>query len=127
MADISTEALNIFLKHYAKSANSLATIGASKTFSIGAGESVDLGSGLTALRGFFTSVRAATNRILVNINVSHGAFYQEGQLTKLMEAFGSRSSVPCFPLPPSTGALSSSARHNKVFSRQTSMYFANFL
>lgn len=87
-ADKKTEALNIFLKHYAKSANNLATLGANKTFSIGGGESADLGSGLTALRGFFTSVRAATNRILVNINVSHGAFYQEGQLTRLMQAFG---------------------------------------
>lgn len=79
--------MNIFLKHYAKSTNNLATLGTSKTFSIGSGESVDLGHGLKAIRGFFTSVRAATNRILVNINVSHGAFYQDGELTRLMTAF----------------------------------------
>nr|ANS14269.1 argonaute protein [Valsa mali] len=85
------QALNIFLKHYAKSTNNLATIGASKTFSVsGNADSLDLGRGLTALRGFFTSVRAATNRVLVNVNVSHGAFYQEGKLTSLMEAFGMR-------------------------------------
>lgn len=82
------QALNIFLKHYAKSTDNLATIGASKTFSMSAGaDSYDLGRGLTALRGFFTSVRAATNRILVNINVSHGAFYQEGLLTNLLNAY----------------------------------------
>lgn len=85
------QALNIFLKHYAKSTNNLATIGASKTFSMsGSADSLDLGRGLLALRGFFTSVRAATNRVLVNVNVSHGAFYQEGELTRLMGAFGLR-------------------------------------
>lgn len=85
------QALNIFLKHYAKSTNNLATIGASKTFSMsGNADSMELGRGLIALRGFFTSVRAATNRVLVNVNVSHGAFYQEGQLTRLMDSFGMR-------------------------------------
>lgn len=85
------QALNIFLKHYAKSTNNLATIGASKTFSMsGNAGSTDLGRGLVALRGFFTSVRAATNRVLVNINVSHGAFYHEGHLTRLMESFDMR-------------------------------------
>lgn len=85
------QGLNIFLKHYAKSTNNLATIGASKTFSMsGSADKMDLGRGLDAVRGFFTSVRAATNRILVNVNVSHGAFYQEGQLTRLMVAFGLR-------------------------------------
>lgn len=85
------QGLNIFLKHWAKSTNNLATIGASKTFSMsGNADTLDLGRGLTALRGFFTSVRAATNRILVNVNVSHGAFYNEGQLTALMTAYGLR-------------------------------------
>lgn len=85
------QGLNIFLKHWAKSNDNLATIGASKTFSMsGKADKLDLGRGLTALRGFFTSVRAATNRILVNVNVSHGAFYNEGQLTDLMTAYGLR-------------------------------------
>lgn len=83
------QGLNIFLKHWAKSNNNVATIGASKTFSMsGNADKLDLGRGLTALRGFFTSVRAATNRILVNVNVSHGAFYNEGKLTDLIRAFG---------------------------------------
>ncbi|KAH8747665.1 hypothetical protein F5883DRAFT_653526 [Diaporthe sp. PMI_573] len=63
------QGLNIFLKHWAKSNNNVATIGASKTFSMsGNANKLDLGRGPTALRGFFTSVRAATNRILVNVN-----------------------------------------------------------
>lgn len=85
------QGLNIFLKHWAKSNNNVATIGASKTFSMsGNADQADLGRGLTALRGFFTSVRAATNRILVNVNVSHGAFYNEGRLIALMEAYNPR-------------------------------------
>ncbi|KAJ4412457.1 hypothetical protein N0V82_008775 [Gnomoniopsis sp. IMI 355080] len=84
------QGLNIFLNHYAKVNDSLATIGSSKTFVLNASDNnntVDLGQGLRAIRGFITSVRAATNRILVNINVSHGAFYQEGTLRDLMSAF----------------------------------------
>jgi eukaryotic translation initiation factor 2C len=35
----------------------------------------------------FASVRAATCRILVNVNVTHAAFYNEGPLDQLMVAF----------------------------------------
>ena len=85
------QGLNIFLKHWAKSNDNVATIGASKTFSMsGNADKLDLGRGPTALRGFFTSVRAATNRILVNVNVSHGAFYNEGKLTDLINAYNPR-------------------------------------
>lgn len=91
------QGLNIFLKHWAKSNDNVATIGASKTFSMsGNADKLDLGRGLTALRGFFTSVRAATNRILVNVNVSHGAFYNEGKLTDLMTAYSPRPDTSGF-------------------------------
>lgn len=83
------QSLNIFLNHYAKTNGNLVTVGSSKTFIWNAGNenSMSLGCGLVAIRGFITSVRAATNRILININVSHGAFYQEGALTGLIRAF----------------------------------------
>lgn len=84
------QGLNIFFNHYAKTNKSLVTIGASKTFTMASGAFADsqpLGQGLIAIRGFFTSVRAATNRVLININVSHGAFYQEGRLGDLILAF----------------------------------------
>lgn len=83
------QSLNIFLNHYAKTNESLVTVGSSKTFVWNAGNenSVSLGQGLIAIRGFITSVRNAVNRILININVSHGAFYQEGVLTNLIRAF----------------------------------------
>jgi hypothetical protein len=88
-----TQALNIFLNHFAKSAEKLVTIG-SKTFSLNQNaERGDLGSGLDVIRGFFSSVRIATCRILVNINVSHGAFYQSGPLLGLMNSFGVRNTA----------------------------------
>ncbi|KOS18839.1 Protein argonaute-2 [Escovopsis weberi] len=83
------QAFNIFLNHYAKSSGNLATIGASKTFSLNAqSETWDLQNCLTAVRGFFASVRAATGRILVNVNVSHGAFYTAGPLDKFVLNYG---------------------------------------
>ncbi len=84
------QALNIFLGHYAKSSPALATVGSSKSFSLTQDSPRwDLGAGLTALRGFFSSVRVATCRILVNVNVSHGAFYDAIPLDQLIQKYGS--------------------------------------
>lgn len=70
------QALNIFLNHHAKTDPKLTTIGSSRAFPLAQEtESFPLGVGLIAIRGFFASVRAATSRILVNVNVSHGVFY----------------------------------------------------
>ena len=84
------QALNIFLGHYAKSAPTVATVGSSKSFSLAQNSPRrDLGAGLTALRGFFSSVRVATCRILINVNVSHGAFYDAVPLEQLIDRYGS--------------------------------------
>ncbi|CAK7201643.1 hypothetical protein SEUCBS139899_004352 [Sporothrix eucalyptigena] len=81
------QALNIFFNHYAKTARDLVAVGSSKTFSLHPSNAAwDLGSGLSALRGVFASVRMATARLLVNVNVSNGAFYQTGPLDRLMLA-----------------------------------------
>ncbi|OMP84863.1 Protein argonaute-2 [Diplodia seriata] len=82
-----TQAFNIFMNHHSKASSSLAAIGKSKTFAIG-GDKFDLGVGLDAIRGFFSSVRMATCRVLVNVNVSHGAFYQDIPLEHLMRKYG---------------------------------------
>lgn len=79
-------AFNVFLNHFAKSQGNLVTIG-SKTFPKDA-VGQDLGGGLTAIRGFFSSVRAATGRVLVNVNVCYSAFYRPGTLAGLMIAHG---------------------------------------
>lgn len=78
-------ALNIFLGHYAKSSPAVATIGGSKSFSITRATPYELGAGLSAIRGFFSSIRVATCRILVNVNVSHGTFYDAIPLAMLIK------------------------------------------
>lgn len=84
------QALNIFLNHYSRTNPNLTTIGASRDFPLDQGYNgtADLGSGLQAIRGFFASIRAATARILVNVNVSYGAFYKRGSLPVLMHEYG---------------------------------------
>lgn len=88
---------NIFLKHWAKSNKDVATIGASKTPMRG---NVDnsISKRAHCSRIFFTSNRAATNRILVNVNVGHGAFYNQGKLTDLMNAYN-RVLIPADGVP----------------------------
>lgn len=85
------QAFNIFLNHYAKSADETGTIGSARTFSLRPdAPKWDLGGGLAAIRGFFASVRAATCRILVNVNVTNAAFYSDGPLDQLIVAFNSQ-------------------------------------
>ncbi|KKK13654.1 hypothetical protein AOCH_005111 [Aspergillus ochraceoroseus] len=79
------QAFNIFLNHYSKSTKNLATTGTRKTFPLSSSSARwDLGAGLSAIRGFFSSVRTATSRILVNVNVTHGAFYDDIPLDELI-------------------------------------------
>lgn len=47
-------------------------------------DSRDLGSGLTAYRGFFSSVRYSVGRILINVNVANGAFFNEWHLRQFI-------------------------------------------
>ncbi|KAL4957388.1 ribonuclease H-like domain-containing protein [Aspergillus filifer] len=78
------QALNILIRHYPKTAASIASHGAKKHYAIGQdAERHDLGSGLEALRGYFISVRAATARLLVNVQVKYVACYQEGPLAQI--------------------------------------------
>ncbi|KAF8655729.1 hypothetical protein AX16_002966 [Volvariella volvacea WC 439] len=47
----------------------------------------DLGGGLEAWRGFFSSVRPTFNQLAVNVNVCTTAFYREGELSDVVEAY----------------------------------------
>lgn len=78
--------LNIFFKHQSKVSNDLIALGPSKLFSVGPNaEKAHLGAGIEALKGFFSSVRLATQRILVNVQVTQGAFYKPLCVDKLMQ------------------------------------------
>ncbi|KIX98867.1 uncharacterized protein Z520_05328 [Fonsecaea multimorphosa CBS 102226] len=82
------QALNIVMGYHPKAASDIANIGAHKHYSNAATtEKFNLGAGLQAIRGFFMSTRAATARILVNVQVKYGAFFEEGPLEGLINVF----------------------------------------
>ncbi|KAI7304111.1 Piwi-domain-containing protein, partial [Hortaea werneckii] len=51
-------------------------------------ENYDLGNALEALRGYYASVRPAVGRLLLNLNVTSGAFYKPLPLQKLLAEYG---------------------------------------
>jgi hypothetical protein len=83
------QALNIVVGHCPKAASNIFSIGANKHFQVASdgSDSMSLGGGLQAIRGFFVSVRAATARILLNVQVKHTACYDEGPLAQLIPAY----------------------------------------
>lgn len=48
----------------------------------------DLGSCLIAVRGYYSSIRTSTSRILLNLNAQCSPFYPEINLLELMQRFG---------------------------------------
>jgi len=82
------QALNIFLGHYTKASSNYTAIGSSRSFAVDPNNHYDLGAGLRAVRGFFSSVRVATSRILVNVNVTHAPFYDPLPLDQSIKVFG---------------------------------------
>lgn len=82
------EALNILLGHHARASSSIATIGAKRVFDVSSGApKYDLGAALVALRGFFSSAKITDGRVLSNVNVSYGAFYDPIRLDMLMNEY----------------------------------------
>ncbi|KAK2752575.1 hypothetical protein FQN55_006688 [Onygenales sp. PD_40] len=82
------QALNIVLGHHPKTNKNLLSIGANKHFPLGQNEdSYDLTGALTAIRGFFVSVRAATSRLLVNVQVKATPIYSPGGLPDMIRNF----------------------------------------
>ncbi|KKZ64799.1 hypothetical protein EMCG_09303 [[Emmonsia] crescens] len=83
------QALNIVMGYHPKAAEDIANLGANKHFFINLpdAEKMDLTGGLEVLRGFFSSARAATARILLNVQISHAAFFAEGPLPLVMNNF----------------------------------------
>ena len=46
-----------------------------------------LGQGLLAARGYLTSVRSAAQRLLLNVQIKHAAYYKDGRLTEVVQSF----------------------------------------
>ncbi|THC87140.1 hypothetical protein EYZ11_013414 [Aspergillus tanneri] len=83
--DETIQGLNIVIGHTPEAAIGILSVGSSKHFRLATAEKMDLGGGLTALQGFFFSVRAATARVIVNVQVKNAAFYKEGPLELLAD------------------------------------------
>ena len=81
------QALNILIGHYTVSDPTTIMIGGKRGFPQSA-KFEPLRGGLIAVRGFFSSVRLASHRTLVNVNISHGAFYEAIDLQELMNHLG---------------------------------------
>lgn len=50
-------------------------------------QSIDMKGGIEAVRGYYSSVRLGAGRIMLNLNVSHSAFYRPGLMTNLVHQF----------------------------------------
>ena len=92
--------LDIVLGHHRKSAPDISMIGKRRAFCMKTPntEGIPLAATLNeaflvAVRGYFSSVRLSTNEILVNINVTHGAFYPKRQLSAWWNMVRSHSQV----------------------------------
>jgi eukaryotic translation initiation factor 2C len=84
------QALNVIMAHTPSSDRNIATAGGNRFYPFGVHPQMqiaNLGGGLQALRGYFSSVRTSVNRILVNVNVATGAFYKSGPLLDVMKDF----------------------------------------
>ncbi|ETI24054.1 hypothetical protein G647_03423 [Cladophialophora carrionii CBS 160.54] len=81
--------LNIIMGHNPKAAPQVASVGSNSHFRKDLPEiaTYNLTAGITAWRGHMLSVRAATGRLLVNVQVKHSPFYNHGPLASLMQAY----------------------------------------
>ena len=81
------QALNIIRGYFPKVSPLRTTIGTNKSFSLQNPDTKSLGAGLEAIRGFWSSVRVAASRILVNINVTHAPFYKALPLVDVVREY----------------------------------------
>ena len=85
------QALNILFLHYARSSPNCLATGGRRSFpsqgQIPDGAWWNIWGGLWALRGSFSSIRVVGSNILLNVNLSHGAFYNTGRLDALIDNF----------------------------------------
>lgn len=98
------QALNIILNDAVlrtPQTHRVALIGQNKFFPFQVGalrESRELGEGLTALRGYFSSLRIGANRLLLNVNVASGAFYKSVPLPELVRDFTNKAPTSSAPV-----------------------------
>lgn len=86
------QVMNTLMGFYAKSNKEVVSIGGSRHFSTARegnrSNFTTLNMGLEALRGFYQSVRPATGRLLLNVNVTHSVFLEPAPLAELFARLG---------------------------------------
>ncbi|KAG8690952.1 hypothetical protein FRC08_010309 [Ceratobasidium sp. 394] len=89
-------AFNILLAKYPSQHGVM--VGRNKWFFPTPGQAADLGTGLEAYRGFYSSVRPSFQQLMVNVNVATTAFYRPGNLAELFLQFGLQraNQIPAF-------------------------------
>jgi eukaryotic translation initiation factor 2C len=82
------QSLNIILGFQPKSDPAILSVGANRHYAINETREVqNLSGGLEAFRGYLISVRAATSRLLVNVQVKHVACYEAVPLRRLIQLY----------------------------------------
>ena len=81
------QALNIIMRQVPSTKSNVFTSGDRSKFYTALGERCELSPCLVARKGFFASVRTSTSSLLLNLNVSTSAFYQEGWVNLAINAF----------------------------------------
>ncbi|KAG8740062.1 hypothetical protein FRC10_004782 [Ceratobasidium sp. 414] len=89
-------AFNILLAKYPSQHGVM--VGRNKWFFPTPGSAAELGTGLQAYRGFYSSVRPSFQQLMVNVNVATSAFYRPGNLAQLFLEFGMQRAgqIPTF-------------------------------
>ncbi|KAJ8058470.1 hypothetical protein OCU04_012658 [Sclerotinia nivalis] len=86
------QVMNTLLGFYAKSDKGTVSIAGNRHFSTAREGNehnfTPLSMGLEAIRGFYQSVRPATGRLLLNVNVTHSVFLEPGSLALLFQKLG---------------------------------------
>ncbi|KAG6897857.1 hypothetical protein C0992_009995 [Termitomyces sp. T32_za158] len=102
-------ALNLVLQQNA-SRNGV-RVGKNRYFFPASSQSVNLGTGVEAFQGFYTSVRPSYKQLLVNVNVCMTAFVVPGDLANALMSFsrGSHGAMPT--LPKSFGRIRVRTKH----------------
>ncbi|GLB39886.1 putative argonaute family protein [Lyophyllum shimeji] len=85
-------ALNVILAAHAnRSGGNGVMVGRNRFFFPSGSAPANLGGGLEAWKGFYSSVRPSHNQLMVNVNVCTTAFYTPGNLAKAMIEFSNAS------------------------------------
>ena len=92
------QVLNVLLGHYPQAHTGVVSIGQNRHFSVDRGQANahnirNLSGGLEALRGYFQSVRPATSGLLLNVNVTHGVFFEPISLALLFPKLGTGNKI----------------------------------